>query len=333
MRTRVWTTINFDADGMQSDFARVPYSSDTSAYGWIPIPMLCFKGGGGPTALFTAGTHGDEYEGQVALRKLARELTSTNLQGRVIILPALNRPAVAAGHRNSPLDGSNLNRVFPGMPDGGPTAMIAHYVATELFPRADLIIDLHSGGTSLDYLPVALARRGRTEGEAGKILCLLRSFGAPYAILTDGAGGGAGGTLYGLAEQQGIPALTTELGSGPTISEVGLAIAESGVRRVLRDYGIARDIVAPEAPAVRLARSLGRTSTIYSPAEGLFEPHVKPGDQVAVGQKAGCIYRLDDPLAQPLELAFAAAGIVSFRRFPTLTSIGDALFGLMTEAD
>ncbi|WP_236840773.1 succinylglutamate desuccinylase/aspartoacylase family protein [Bradyrhizobium sp. CCGE-LA001] len=329
----MWTTINFDADGMQSDFARVPYSSDISAYGWIPIPMLCFKCGGGPTALFTAGTHGDEYEGQVALRKLARELTTTDLQGRVIILPALNGPAVAAGHRNSPLDGINLNRVFPGMPDGGPTAMIAHYVATELFPRADLIIDLHSGGTSLDYLPVALARPGRTEGEAGKVLRLLRSFGAPYGILTDGAGGGAGGTLYGLAEQQGIPALSTELGSGPTISEAGLAIAESGLRRVLRDYGIARDIVAPEAPAVRLARSLGRTGTIYSPAEGLFEPQVKPGDQVAVGQKAGCIYRLDDPLAHPLELTFATAGIVSFRRFPTLTSIGDALFGLMAEAD
>lgn len=333
MKSHVWTTINFDANGMQSDFARVPYSSDTSAYGWIPIPMLCFKGGDGPTALFTAGTHGDEYEGQVALRRLARELINTNLHGRVIILPALNGPAVAAGRRNSPLDGDNLNRVFPGMHEGGPTAMIAHYVVTELFPRADLVIDLHSGGTSLDYLPVAVVRPGRTEVEAEAIRCLLKSFGAPYGILTDQAGGGAGGTLYAAAEQQGIPALTTELGSGPTLSQPGLAIAERGVRRVLRDYGIAPNIVTPEGPAVRLARSLGPGSAIYSPAEGLFEPFAKPGDQVAVGQKAGCLHRLDDPLAQPLELTFVAAGIVSFRRFPTLTSTGDALFGLIREAE
>lgn len=333
MKSHVWTDIDFDAHGMQSDFARVPYSSDTSAYGWIPVPLLCFKGGDGPTALFTAGTHGDEYEGQVALRKLARELANTKLDGRVIILPALNRPAVAAGRRNSPLDGGNLNRVFPGMPEGGPTTMIAHYVATELFPRADLIIDLHSGGSSLDYLPVALARPGRTETEGEAIRYLLKSFGAPYGILTDGAGGGAGNTLYAAAEQQGIPALTTELGGGPTLSEPGLAIAESGVRRVLRDYGIAPNIEAPEPPAIRLARSLGPAGAIYSPSEGLFEPFAKPGEQIAIGQKAGCIHRLDDPLAQPLELTFAAAGTVSFRRFPTLASTGDALFGLIVEVE
>ena len=128
--SRVWTAIDFDADGVQSDFARVPYSSDSSAYGWIPVPMLCIKGGAGPTALLTAGTHGDEYEGQIALLALARELAGMRITGRVIILPALNQPAVAAGRRNSPLDGGNLNRLFPGNPEGGPTAMIAHWTST-----------------------------------------------------------------------------------------------------------------------------------------------------------------------------------------------------------
>lgn len=333
MKSRVWTTIDFDAPGIQSDFARVPFSSDISAYGWIPVPMLCFKGGEGPTALLTAGTHGDEYEGQVTLRKLARELSKTELRGRVIILPALNQPAVWAGRRNSPLDGGNLNRVFPGNPEGGPTAMIAHYVATELFPLSDLIIDLHSGGSSLDYLPVALARPGRTEGEVEAIRHLLKSFAAPYSVVTNGAAGGAGATLYAAAEQQGIPALTTELGSGSTLSETGLAIAESGLRRVLRDYGIAPTIEAPQAPATRLVRFIGPAGTIYSPCDGLFEPFAKPGEKVAAGQKAGCVHRLDDALEQPLELTFAEGGVVTFRRFPTLTSTGDALFGLTTEAE
>ncbi|MCT2581094.1 MAG: succinylglutamate desuccinylase [Mesorhizobium sp.] len=334
MKSRVWTTINFDAPGIQSDFARVPYSSDTSAYGWIPVPMLCFNGGkGGPTALLTAGTHGDEYEGQVALRKLVRELAVTKLQGRVIILPALNLPAVAAGRRTSPLDGGNLNRVFPGNPEGGPTAAIAHYVTTELFPLADLVIDLHSGGSSLDYLLMALARPGRNQGEAEAIRRLLKSFGAPYSLVTDGANGGAGATLYAAAEQQGIPALTTELGSGSTLSEPGLVIAESGLRRVLRDHGIAPDMEAPEAPVTRIVRSLGPADSIYSPCDGLFEPFAKPGERVSSGQMAGCVHRLDDALLKPVELTFPAAGIVAFRRFLTLSSTGDLLFGVMTEAE
>jgi predicted deacylase len=331
MKSRVWTTIDFEAPGMQSDFARVPYSSNTSAYGWIPVPMLCFNGGQGPTALLTAGTHGDEYEGQVALRKLIPELAKAKLQGRVIILPALNWPAVAAGRRNSPVDGGNLNRLFPGDPEGGPTAMIAHYVATELFPLADLVVDLHSGGSSLDYLPMALARPGRTEAEAEGARRLLTSFGASYGMVTDGAGGGAGATLYAAAERHGIPAVTTELGSGATLSELGLALAESGVRRVLRDYGIVPSIEAPPASATRLVRPVGPLGSIYSPCHGLFEPFVKPGERVAVGQKAGRIHPLDDALASAVDLTFAASGIVSYRRFPTLTSTGDALFGLMTE--
>jgi len=332
MKSRVWTTIDFDAPGVQSDYARVPYSSDSSAYGWIPVPMLCFKGGDGPTALFTAGNHGDEYEGQVALRKLARELAQTTLQGRVIILPALNWPAVTAGRRNSPLDGGNLNRAFPGNSEGGPTTMIAHYVATELFPRADLVIDLHSGGSSLDHLPMALARHGRSDSETEAIRLLLKAFGAAYSVMTDGAGGGAGTTLYAAAENQGIPAITTELGSGSTLTEVGLSIAETGLRRVLRDYGIAPSLEASDAPPVQFMRVLDPVGSIYAPCDGLFEPIVKPGEHVSLGQRAGYVHRLDDVLAPPIALQFAAAGIVAFRRFPTLTSTGDALFGLMTTA-
>lgn len=334
MKSPVWTTINFDAPGLQTDFARVPYSSDTSAYGWIPVPMICLNGGkGGPTALFTAGTHGDEYEGQVALRRLVRELSVTEIQGRVIILPALNQPAVAAGRRNSPIDGGNLNRLFPGNSCSGPTAAIAQYVASELFPLANIIVDLHSGGSSLDYLPMALAHSGRSEGKAEAIRRLLECFGAPYSAVTDGAGGGGGATLYAAAEQLGIAAITTELGSGATLSEKGLSIAECGIRRVLRHFGIAPTIEAPDVPRTRFVRFLGRGTTIYSPCGGLFESFAKPGEKVAVGQEAGLIHRFDDVLAHPTELRFEASGIVAFRRFPTLTSAGDALFGLMTDAE
>nr|WP_272214171.1 succinylglutamate desuccinylase/aspartoacylase family protein [Marinicella sp. W31]MDC2877331.1 succinylglutamate desuccinylase/aspartoacylase family protein [Marinicella sp. W31] len=293
--------------------------------------MICIRGGDGPTALFTAGTHGDEYEGQIALLKLARELADMEIYGRVIILPALNRPAVMAGKRNSPLDGGNLNRCFPGDSNGGPTSMIAHYITSELFPLADLVIDVHSGGFSLDHLPLALARPGRTDVETAEIRKLLRSFAAPIGLVTSGVGGGGGSTLYAAAEASGIPALTTELGSGVTLSAKGLAIAETGLRRVLVDYSIADSFDLPQPEPMQLMCSLGPKMTIYAPHAGLFEPSARPGDAVSKGQFAGSLHHLDAPMAPPTALTFATDGLVTWRRFPTLSAPGDGLFGLMSE--
>lgn len=333
MTSPIWTTIDFDAPGLQTDFARVPYSSDTSAYGWIPVPMICCKGGDGPTVLLTAGTHGDEYEGQIALRQILRLLSRTRIEGRVIVLPALNRPAVVAGRRNSPLDGGNLNRQFPGQPVGGPTGMIAHFVTNVLFPLADISIDLHSGGSSLDYLHVALAHRGRNETQEQKIEELLEVFGAPYSIRTDGSGGGGASTLYAAAVEHGLAAITTELGGGPGLSPEGRDLAEQGIRRVLRHYGIAPEIEATESRPTTMVGSVRREQSIYSPCDGLFEPLAKVGEEVRRGQRAGYLHRLDDPMGDPIVLIFEADGIVSYRRFPTLSSPGDALFGQVRVLD
>src|SRR5690606_41464922 len=88
-KSRVWTRVDYDASGKQSDYLWVSHSSNTSAYGCIPVPIVCISNGAGPTALLTAGNHGDEYEGQVALLRLARELQSDRIRGRVIIIPAV----------------------------------------------------------------------------------------------------------------------------------------------------------------------------------------------------------------------------------------------------
>jgi predicted deacylase len=99
--------------------------------------------------LFVSGTHGDEYEGQVVLCELARTLRAEDIKGRVIIFPTANYPAALAGRRVSPIDDANLNRIFPGDPGGSVTQQIAWFITRELIPRADLVCDLHSGGSSL----------------------------------------------------------------------------------------------------------------------------------------------------------------------------------------
>ena len=156
-QTRLVAEVDFEKDGKQTGFVRLFHSTHASAYGFIPIPIVVVKNGEGPTALFVSGNHGDEYEGQVALTNLVKYLEPEKIKGRVIILPMANFPAAMAGRRVSPIDDQNLNRIFPGDANGSVTHQIAYFIDSVLSVKADLVIDLHSGGSSLMYVPCALA--------------------------------------------------------------------------------------------------------------------------------------------------------------------------------
>src|SRR5882762_84402 len=96
-RSRISAEIDFSKDGKQVGYLRLPFSVHESAYGWIPIPIVCIRNGEGPRVLLVSGNHGDEYEGQVTLMKLTRRLQVEDVKGRVIILSAANFPAAMAG--------------------------------------------------------------------------------------------------------------------------------------------------------------------------------------------------------------------------------------------
>ena len=162
--SRITSEIDFDRDGKQVGFLRVPHSVHRSAYGWIPIPIASIRNGDGPRVLLMAGNHGDEYEGQVAHASLLRSLRPEDVRGRLIFLTSANFPAADAGMRTSPIDEGNLNRSFPGDNDGGITAQIAWYIEHVLLPQCDYVFDLHSGGSSLEYVAHAHARRARFLG-------------------------------------------------------------------------------------------------------------------------------------------------------------------------
>ena len=99
----VQPTIDFEAEGEQHGFLKLPYSHDASAWGAVMIPITVIKHGEGPTALLTGGNHGDEYEGPIALSKLASTLKASEIAGRVIVVPFMNYPAFRAGSRTSPI--------------------------------------------------------------------------------------------------------------------------------------------------------------------------------------------------------------------------------------
>lgn len=329
--TRIWSPVDFERDGKQAGALRLPISTDLSAYGWIPIPVVCIRNGAGPTAVLIAGTHGDEYEGQIALLELARSIEPANIKGRIIILPALNFPAVEAGRRVSPLDEGNLNRLYPGRAHGTATEMIAHYVTEVILPMADLVVDLHSGGRSLEYIPCALIRPSADVNRHKQLVELVRVFGAPVSYLTDGKGGGGNTTLPAAAEPLGVPVITAELGGGATLQQTGKDLASSAVKRLLRHLGIRPDDTTETAPSTRMMEVPGRDYFLYSDADGLFEPSAAVGEAVTAGQHAGYLHSIDRPTEPPLSLYFAASGLVACRRFPTLTKRGDCLYGLMSD--
>ncbi|MEX3818922.1 succinylglutamate desuccinylase/aspartoacylase family protein [Paraburkholderia sp. BR14262] len=330
--TRIWSTIDYEKNGKQVDCLRLPISTDTSAYGWIPIPVVCVKNGDGPTAVLLAGTHGDEYEGQIGLMRIARQLVHDNLHGRVIILPSLNFPAVKAGRRVSPIDGGNLNRVYPGRAHGTATEMIAHYVCEVLLPMADLVVDLHSGGRSLDYMPCALVRSANTEAEIERLHDLLRVFGVPLAEFTDGAGGGGNTTLPAAAAQFGVPVITAELGGGTTLRGNGCTLAEEGSLRLLKHLGILSSCDVPDPAQVTLMSCESMDLFVYAEYDGLFEPMAQLGERVEEGQLAGLLHSIDRPHDPPVEIYFRRAGLVVCKRHPALASRGDCLFGLLEDA-
>jgi predicted deacylase len=125
--------------------------------------------------------HGDEYEGSVAINALAHAIDIKTLVGWLILLPALDLPAMMAGTRLTPKDGLNLTRVFPGNPLGSLTQRIAHWLSGTMMPLSDHIVDLHSGGRTLNFAPSVLVPE--TSSQLSLATAAGLAFGAPFTVL------------------------------------------------------------------------------------------------------------------------------------------------------
>jgi uncharacterized protein len=332
-RSRIIAEVDFEKDGVQHGFLRLFHSTHASAYGFIPIPIVVIRNGLGPTALLVSGTHGDEYEGQVALCNLTKSLQPERISGRVIVLPASNFPAAMAGRRVSPIDDVNLNRAFPGDPDGTITHQIAYYIEQELIPLADFVCDLHSGGSSLMYVPSVLTKQVEDASCFARQRAALAAFGAPHAYIARSAPGqGSNQTLDSGAERKGVAAIGTELGGGGTVSPSALAIGERGITNLLVHMGIlpAGDRIAPPTPT-RILDVGGADYFVYATEVGLFEPLAELGEMVRAGQPAARIHFPETPWAPPMETHFLRDGFVLCQRIPGRVVRGDCVYHLGTD--
>ena len=317
----VASTLDYERDGVQHGFLRLPYSRDDSAWGAVTIPLTVVKRCDGPTAILTGANHGDEYEGPVALFKLAGSLRAEEVTGRVVIVPAMNYPAFSAGRRTSPIDQGNLNRAFPGRPDGTVTEKIADYFQRYLLPMAEYVLDIHSGGKTLDFVPFAAVHVLPDAAQQARCVAAMRVFGAPYSLMLrelDSVG------MYDTAaEAMGKVFVSTELGGGGTTTARSVAIAERGIRNFLRHAGILAG-VAETAPTITLSMP---TDACYVLSEhaGLVEPYVDLDHAVRAGQILARVHDVQRTGAPAVEYRARLDGLLVGRHFPGLVQMGDCL--------
>jgi predicted deacylase len=269
----------------------------------VSLPMVITHGSApGPVLAITAGIHGGEYVPMVAVRQFVRELDPALMRGTIVV--SLQSSPVAFEQRMAfvnPLDGKNLNRSFPGDPQGGPTVRLAAWLWENLLARADYYVDCHCGD-----LPEALDPfTGASPGPDGvldeRARAMADCFDVPRLIVDP-----LEGSTIRAAAMAGIPAVLIEVGGEGRWSQEEVDVQRNGLRRIAAQVGI----LPAEAGARPRLPLFENAADVLSERAGLWYPEVTPGTLVAEGTRLG---RLEDPLGEVVqEILAPAAGVLVF---------------------
>lgn len=251
----------------------------------ISLPALAVRGAhAGPTAMFVAGVHGDEFEGVAAIHDLLGHLDPAHLTGNILALPVCNPLAYEAQTRQSPdaVDGLNLAREFPGSANGSTTQRLAAalFGATcRLLGPHDLFVDLHSAGARYRYASLAgfrdITGPARSASEEAA-----RRFGGRLWRIADHPG-----TFNAETTRAGIPTVAAEAPGQGGCRPDDVAWYVDGLQNLLRHLGMVLGDVPP-----RDGGQAGSPSEIVAGHDGLFRTPLIVGDMVEAGDEIGAIY-------------------------------------------
>ena len=275
-------------------------------------------------------------KGQIAVSRLARTLDPATVQGQVIMIPALNMPAVMNDTRLSPVDNRDMNRCFPGNPRGTFSEMLAHFIDALVLPHVDVSVDLHTCGhsgdsalsTNMHYLPDQAMRE--------KTMAAAAAFGAPFNVVFWGVDEGA--TLTSAVERRGILSRrhrARRLGPRQCRGRPDRGSRAAEHHAAFRPDRRATPDTRQRDGAAATRHMMVRDQAGYSfaPAGGLFEPRNVVGDACRAGELAGLLHFVEDVDRAPIEVRYRRDGILWMSAGPGRVQRGDVVAVLMEDYD
>jgi len=242
----------------------------------------------GPVLALVAGTHGMEYVPIVALQRMRTAIDPATLRGTVIMVHVANMPSyLGRTIYYSPVDGKNLNRVYPGKADGTISERIADALTREVIARATHLIDLHCGDGNESLRPYSywITTGDPKVAQTGREMAL--AFGLDHIIVDRGRPVDPAASAYtsNTAITRGKPGLTTETGGLGRVDEESIALVDRGVRGVMRHLGMLTAGPDPAGQPIWIERNI----VIRAESTGIFYPAVERGHTVAKGTVIGRI--------------------------------------------
>lgn len=254
-------------------------SDQTIDLGFTKIPITVIEGSKpGPVLALTAGIHGYEYPPILALQRLQVK----NLAGTLIVVHVANMPSfLGRTVYFSPLDGKNLNRVFPGRADGTESERIAHAITARVIDKCDYLLDLHCGDGNESLRPYVYQTVTGDDPFDARIAELVANFGFDHIVIDKGRPKDPANSMYcsNTAITRGKPAMTVEAGFLGTTDEKSTSAILRGVESVMRYLKMIDGRPTP----VKKPVYLDPAAVLNSPATGILYPRVKPDAMVKKG--------------------------------------------------
>ena len=247
------------------------------------IPLTTIAGARpGPVLALVAGNHGYEYPPVLALQKLRSHVDPAQLSGTVIMVHVANMPSfLGRTVYFSPVDGKNLNRVYPGRQDGTVSERIAFAITTQVIEKADYLLDLHCGDGNESLRPYVYQMVTADERLNAEIARLALAFGIDHILIDRNRPTDPRNSMYcsTTAITRGKPALTIESGLLGRSDAESVETIVDGVRGVLRELKMLQEGPAAVARPVYLDPA----EVVASPETGILYWHVERDQTVTKG--------------------------------------------------
>jgi len=288
-----------------SGYIHVAAGPDDGAAGPVKIPVTVIHGARpGPVLGLVAGTHGYEYSPVVAMQIFPRKVEPRELSGTIIIVHVANVPSfLKRTIYYSPVDGKNLNRVYPGRAEGTQSERIAHAITREVIDKSDYLVDLHCGDGNEALRPYSYWMTSGTPEVNEKSKEMALAFGLDHIVIDTERSPDPARSVYtsNTAITRGKPSITTETGGMGRVDTDGADLAEAGVWNLLRHL----QMLPGKPKRVEHPIWIDKYEVLRAPATGTFHSRVQPGHSVAAGTLLGVLTDFFGEVLQEIRAPFA----------------------------